>query len=298
MNEKDCLMLQYISEEQSLTKAAERLFITQPALTYRLQQMERELGVPIIIKHAKGTKFTPEGEYLVAYAKKTLDELYKMKEYVANMRNEVKGNLRLGVSSYFGLYKLPPLLKTFISLYPEVQPIVTCALSSEIVELLMQEEIHLGVIRGEYPWLYAKYLLHDEHICIISREPIDLDKLPELQRIDYKQPISHSPGAVTVPFSDAINAWWRERYQIPPKITMQVDSYETCREMVKHGLGYSIIPGIFVTPSDGLYKLDLVRANGEPMKRNTWMLYKESMLQLAVVDRFVGFMKEQHKDDK
>lgn len=294
MNEKDCLMLRYLAEEQSLTKAAERLFITQPALTYRLQQMEREFGVPIIIKNAKGTKFTPEGEYLAAYAKKTLDELHKMKEYIANMRNEVKGNLRIGVSSYFGLYKLPPLLKKFSVLYPEVQPIVTCALSSEIVELLTQEEIHVGVIRGEYPWLYSKFLLHDEPICIISREPIELDKLPDLPQIHYKQPITHSPGSVAVPFGDAIYAWWRERYNRPPNITMQVDSYETCREMVKHGLGYSIIPGIFVTPSDGLYSLELIQSNGELMKRNTWMLYKESLLHLAVADRFVGFMKEQH----
>ncbi|GAA4844948.1 LysR family transcriptional regulator [Paenibacillus vulneris] len=294
MNEKDYMMLLYVAEEQSLTKAAERLYITQPALTYRLHQMEREMGVSLIVKNAKGTRLTPEGEYLAEYAKKMLDELAKMKEYIVNMRNEVKGSLRIGVSSYFGLYKLPPLLKKFRDLYPEVQLIVTCALSTEILELLSREEIQVGVIRGDYPWFEGKHLLHDEHICLVSQEEIQWEDLPRLPQICYKQPKVQTSSYSPLPFSETINAWWRERFHVPPLVTMQVDSYETCKEMVKHGLGYSIIPGIFVTEEDGLHKVELYRKNGEPMKRNTWMVYKQSSLQVATAERFVSYMKEVH----
>lgn len=294
MNEKDSVMLQYLAEEQSLTKAAERLFITQPALTYRIQQMEREFGVPLIIKHAKGTRLTPEGEVLAAYAKKSLDELNRMKDYILNMRNEVKGLLRLGVASYFGLYKLPPLLKKFKELYPEVQISVTCALSLEILDLLQQEDIHVGIVRGEYPWLESKRLLHDEPICLISKEPIDLAVLPQLPHILYKEPRVKSASHTSTPFSQTIQAWWHERYGTPPMITMQVDAYETCKEMVKQGLGYSIVPGVFVTPKDELHTLALTRINGEPIIRNTWMLYREASTELAIVSRFVEFMNQEH----
>ncbi|MFE5322397.1 LysR family transcriptional regulator [Paenibacillus sp. NPDC056579] len=295
MNEKDYMMLQFVAEEQSLTKAAERLYITQPALTYRLHQMEKELGVPIIVKNSKGTKLTPEGEYLVEYARKMLDNLHRMKDYITNMRNEVKGHLRIGVSSYFGLYKLPPLLKAFRDQYPEVQLIVTCALSTEILELLTREEIHVGVVRGDYPWYEGRHLLHDEHICLISQQKLELEDLPRLPQICYKQPRVHAGTYAPLPFSETVGAWWHERFHAPPLVTMQVDSYETCKEMVKHGLGYTIIPGIFVTPEDRLHKVELYRKNGEPMKRNTWMVYKETSLQLATIGRFVDFMKERHK---
>ncbi|WP_249860456.1 LysR family transcriptional regulator [Paenibacillus konkukensis] len=295
MNEKDCIMLQYVAEEQSLTKAAERLYITQPALTYRLHQMEKEFGVPIIVKNAKGTRLTPEGEYLAQYSKKMLDELGRMKEYIANMRNEVKGNLRIGVASYFGLYKLPPLLKQFRDMYSEVQMNVTCGLSTEIIELLIREEIQVGVVRGEYPWFEGKHLLHDEHICLVSQKELAMEELPSLPQICYKQPRFYAGSYAPLPFGETVSAWWHERFHEPPLVTMQVDSYETCKEMVKHGLGYTIIPGIFVSPEDRLHKVELFRKNGQPMKRHTWMLYKEHSLQLATVDRFVSFMKEQHR---
>jgi DNA-binding transcriptional LysR family regulator len=295
VNEKDAIMLQYLAEEQSLTKTAERLYVTQPALTYRLQQMEREFGVPLIVKHAKGTNLTPEGEVLAAYAKKSRDELNKMKDYILNMQQKVKGTLRLGVASYFGLYKLPPLLKKFRDLYPEVQFNVTCALSPEILALLQQQEIHIGVVRGEYPWLEAKHLLHDEPICLISKEPVELDSLPRLPHIHYSEPKIKAVRQASSLFSQTIQAWWHERYSTPPSIAMQVDAYETCKEMVKHRLGYSIVPGVFVTPDDGLHTIELIRTNGEPVRRNTWMLYREHSLELAIVDCFVDFMKNEHQ---
>lgn len=294
VNEKDAAILRYLGEEQSLTKAAERLYMTQPALTYRIQQMEREFGVPLIVKHAKGTYLTPEGEVLAAYAKKTQDELNYLKDYLLNMGSRVKGTLRLGVASYYGLYKLPPLLKKFRDLYPEVQFSVTCALSPEILDMLTDQEIHVGVVRGDYPWAESRYLLHDEPICLISNEPIDLADLPDLPHIHYSEPKVKAVSQNSSRFSQTIQAWWHEHYEAPPSIAMQADAYETCKEMVKHGLGYSIVPGVFVKPQDGLYTLELKRKSGEPIRRNTWMLYREPSLELAIVERFVDFMKTEH----
>ncbi|GLX70501.1 LysR family transcriptional regulator [Paenibacillus glycanilyticus] len=294
MNEKDAIILQYVAEEQSLTKAAEKLYMTQPALTYRIQQMEREFGVPVIMKHAKGTYLTPEGEALAAFAKRMRDEMNAMKDYLVNMRSVVKGTLRLGVASYYGLYKLPPLLRKFKDLYPEIQFNVTCALSSEILDLLAEQEIHVGIVRGNYQWQDAQHLLHDEPICLISHEPIDFKKLPQLPYIHYSAPKLKSSRAAATSLGQTIQAWWHEHYNVPPLIAMQADAYETCKEMVKQGLGYSIVPGVFVTPEDGLYSLELQLNNGESIRRNTWMLYREHTCELAIVERFVEFMKAEH----
>ncbi|MFD6443170.1 LysR family transcriptional regulator [Peribacillus sp. NPDC060186] len=290
MDEKDCMMLQYISEEQNITKAAERLYITQPALTYRLRQIEKVFGVPVITKNGKGIKLTQEGEYLVTYSQKVLVDLRKTKDYVVNMRNEVEGHLRIGVSSYYGLYKLPPILKSFISTYPKVQINVDSGWSSEIYELLLREDIHVGIVKGDYQWYDQKYLINEESICIISQEEINLDSLPTLPRINFK--ISKKTGSYRYSsLSQTIDDWWHERFNESPKITMQVDSYETCKEMVKNGLGYAIIPRSFVNPSDELYRIDLIRKNGQAIKRNTWMLYRETSMQFTIVERFVNYIK-------
>ncbi|MCM3628488.1 substrate-binding domain-containing protein [Paenibacillus glycanilyticus] len=72
---------------------------------------------------------------------------------------------------------MPPLLRKFNDLYPELQFNVTCALSSEILDQLTEQDIHIGIVRGNYNWQEARQLLHDEPICLISREPIVLDQL-------------------------------------------------------------------------------------------------------------------------
>ncbi|GAA4714353.1 LysR family transcriptional regulator [Brevibacillus fulvus] len=294
MDEKDWLMLQSLDKEKSLTKAAERMYITQPALTYRLQQLERRFGVPLIVKNGKGIRFTPEGEYLVSYANRMLSELRNTQDYIVNMQQEVQGTLRIGASLYFGKYKLPYLLKRFLEQYPKVQIQVDTGYSSEIFEMLLQEEIQVGIIRGEFQWLDQQHLLQEESICLVSKEEIDLDRLPALPRINYRLPKLAVKLGEPMSFSlaQSIDLWWHERYQQPPTITMQVDSYETCKVMVKLGLGYSIIPRMFVEPEENLFTVDLKLSNGQPVTRKTWMLYREATMQFAAVQHFVNFLKE------
>jgi DNA-binding transcriptional LysR family regulator len=293
MDEKDWLMLQSLDKEKSLTRAAERMYMTQPALTYRLQQLEKRFGVPLIVKHGKGIRFTPEGDYLVTYANKMLADLRDTKDHIVNMQREVQGTLRIGASIYFGQYKLPLIIKNFLELYPKVQVYVDTGFSSEIFDMLLQEEIQVGIIRGEIQWLDQKYLIQEESICLVSKAEVDLEELPSLPRIHYRAPkLAHKLGdQMSFSLGHAIDQWWHERYQEPPTITMQVDSYETCKEMVKFGLGYSIIPSIFVRPHEGLHTMDLILKDGQPIKRRTWLLYREASMKFTVVDRFVEFMK-------
>ncbi|MDO3409930.1 LysR family transcriptional regulator [Saccharibacillus sp. CPCC 101409] len=294
MNDKDAAMLKYLAEGHSLTRTAEKLYVTQPALTYRLQQMEREFGVPLIVKHARGMQLTPEGEALAAHARRMSEELARVKDELQSMRGRVRGTLRLGVASYFGLYMLPPLLRRFRDLFPDVQFDVTCALSSEVLELLNAREIHVGIVRGDYPWPESRRLLHDEPVYLIAGGPVDLDGLPRLPQIEYAD--SRIGGARQTPsmFVRDIQAWWRERYDEPPLVSMRADAYETCREMVRHGLGYSFVPGVFVPPGSGLYTHELERLDGTPLRRRTWMLHREQAGELSMVAEFIRFMEEQH----
>lgn len=293
MDEKDWLLLQSLGKEKSLTRAAERMYMTQPALTYRLQQLEKRFGVPLIAKHGKGIRFTQEGEYLAAYANKMIAELRNTKDHIINMQQEVQGTLRIGASIYFGQYELPLIIKKFLELYPKVQVQVDTGFSSEIFDMLLQEEIQVGIIRGEFQWLDQKCLIQEENICLISTEELDLDELPSLPRINYRAPkLALKLGdQMSFSLSHAIDQWWHERYQEPPTITMQVDSYETCKEMAKFGLGYTIIPRVFVRPHENLYTVDLTLKDGQPIKRRTWMLYREATLQFDVVERFVAFLQ-------
>ena len=91
MNNTDWKILIYLKEERSINKVAKRLFMTQPSLTYRLGQMEKEIGVPLFIRTNKGVHFTDAGDRLYSFAEKELQQYQDMKNYVIHDPNDVSG---------------------------------------------------------------------------------------------------------------------------------------------------------------------------------------------------------------
>lgn len=281
MDEKDWVALRLLYEEKNISRAAERLYISQPALTYRLKNIEKEFGTSIFFKIRGGIEFTSEGTHLAGYAEEMIIKLQKTKDYMLNMQNEVRGTLRLGVSSNFAQYKLPKILKKFSIKYPLVQFNVNTGWSTEIMNLLDSASVQLGILRGNYEWYGIKTLLHKERLCLISKTEVDLENLPNLPFINYKTDSS---------LKSLMNGWWHDRFTEPPLVTMETDRQETCKEMVKNGLGVSILPEICMQPSDNLYTYGLSYKNGEPVLRNTWLMYNEESLKLSSVKNFIDFL--------
>lgn len=286
MDEKDWIALRILSEEKNISRASERLYISQPALTYRLKNLEEEFGTRLFFKIKGGIEFTSEGLHLAAYAEEMIKNLQKTKDYMLNMQNEVRGTLRLGVSSNFAQYKLPKLLKGFSTEHPHVQFSVNTGWSTEIMSLLDSSSVQLGILRGNYDWYGTKTLLHKERLCLISKKEINMDRLPQLPFIQYKTDSS---------LKNLINGWWNDRFSEPPFVTMETDRQETCKEMVKNDLGIAILPEICLQPSDNLYTYGLSYKKGEPVLRNTWLMYNQDSLQLSTVKHFIDFLNN-HPD--
>lgn len=283
MDEKDWNILQTLYEERNITKAAQRLYTSQPSLTYRIQQLEKEFDATIISRGQKGVEFTVQGEYLVQYSKEMLMQLQKAKEYILNLEDTIKGTLRLGVSGMFARYELPFIMKNFLYRYPNVDINLKTGWSSEINQMLHKEEVHLGIVRGDYNWQGNKVLFREEKICIASINPIDFDELPTLSRINYQTDPS---------LKSLIDNWWQEKYKVPPRISMEVDRIDTCKQMVLNGLGYAILPSICVKEEEPLYMAPIITSDGKPLLRKTWIIYRENTLQLAYVKAFIDFLSD------
>lgn len=282
MDERDWLILQTLYHEKNITKAARSLHISQPTLTNRLQQIEKEFGVQIANRGRRGIQFTSQGEYLANCADEMLSSIQKIKENVLNMEQDVAGTLRLGVSNFFTHYKLPGLLKLFKEQYPNVEFKVTTGWSSDMTNLVYNQHAHIGFVKGDYSWNEKKRLLFEETICVVSKEKIDMESLPLLPRINYQADSL---------LEAQINNWWVEHYSEPPFISIEVDKIDTCKEMVLNGLGYAIVPSMILNDLDDLYKIDLKTKSGEPLLRRTWMLYHEDSLKLNMVKAFVTFVE-------
>ncbi|RFB12550.1 LysR family transcriptional regulator [Bacillus sp. HNG] len=286
MDEKDWNFMKVLFEEKSLTRAAERLYISQPALSYRLKNIEEEFGVQLFFKTKTGIDFTSEGEYLVQYAENMQRILQVTKDNMVNMKGGVNGTLRIGVSSNFARYKLPKILKRFSTIYPSPQFSVKTGWSSDIMNLLGSSKVHVGIVRNDYEWKGEKVLLSKERLFLISKKKLQFEQLPDMPFIDYSTDQS---------LRNLINNWWQEHFTVPSRIAMEVDKLETCKEMVKYDLGIAIIPEMSIKETDDFYKIPLLDKGGIPLERTTWLMYDKSYMNLSVVKTFVEFVIDELK---
>ncbi|MFT4415444.1 LysR family transcriptional regulator [Fredinandcohnia humi] len=282
MRSQDWEIIKILFENKNITKTAQSLYISQPALTNRIKQIEKEFGTKIINRGRRGVHFTPQGEYLAKSAEEMLIKLQQIKENISNMDNDVVGTIKFGVSNYFTKYKLPRLLRLFKNQYPNVEFQVTTGWSRDMFNALYKKDVHIAFVRGDYHWQGKKQLLFEEALCIASKNEVSLEELPNLPRIDYKTDNL---------LKSLVDNWWSENYSKPPLITMEVDQVDTCKEMVANGLGYAIMPSMIVNGVDGIHRINLTDPNGNPLLRKTWMFYHDEALELNVIQAFVTFIK-------
>lgn len=282
MHLQDWEMLSTLYETENITQAAHQLFLTQPTLTSRIKKLETYYGIQIIMRKRRGIAFTPEGEQLAYHAQQMLREQRKIEEKLDNMKNQVTGTLRVGVSNFFASNKMPKLLQLFKQEYPDVECQVVTGWSSEMHRLLLNHDVHISFIKGNYPWKERKQLLYEEEICIASPWEFSWEQLPDLPRIDY--------------YTDEhmrmmVDNWWHQHYTQSPNITIHVNQVETCKEMVVHGLGYAVVANLVVRNNPELIVKPILNEDNELIKRQTWMYYPEDALQMNVVRAFVNFIQ-------
>ncbi|MER5178450.1 LysR family transcriptional regulator [Streptomyces sp. NPDC002896] len=110
-----------VSEAGSITRAAERLGYTVPALSQQLAKLEREAGTALLVRHHRGARLTGAGEMLVARARRVLDEMDRARHELAQLVGLSGGRLSLGTFTTAGIHLLPPVLSAFRRAHPDVE---------------------------------------------------------------------------------------------------------------------------------------------------------------------------------
>lgn len=286
MNDKDWEMLKILYEEKNITKTAEILYLSQPSLSYRIKQLEKELGITILKRGRRGIEFTERGEYLAKYADDMHLKFIDLKESLSNMDEQLHGTLRLGVSRSIALYTLPTILHNFLELHPNVEFSVNTGLNLDLINSVYKQEFHIGIVRGNHHWSDEKIIVSEESIYLISNHNLDINELPSIPRIDYV-----TDSALTMLFDN----WWRDNYSSPPKVSMMVDNMEIAKKMVSAGLGYTIVPGIVLQGNEYPFIQELRNKDNEKLKWVTWVLFRKEYLSLTTVKTFVEFLKDNYR---
>ncbi|MCV9887444.1 LysR family transcriptional regulator [Metabacillus halosaccharovorans] len=291
MQTSELRMLVVLAEEMNMRKASERLFVSQPALSQRLQTIEKSWGLQLFIRSQKGLTLTPAGEKIVAYAQEVVLKEDKVKEEILALEGEVHGTLKLAVASIIGQHWLPSVLKTYVRKYPHAKISLITGWSSEILKSMYEDHVHLGIIRGNPEWKGMKKHLLTDTLYLVDTEIQNIEEVLHTERpfIQFKSDSS---------YYQEIQDWWHRQFNTSPKRTIVVDQIETCKQMALNGIGYAILPSVTLKDDEQeVFKIPLLEEDGKPIERNTWLLGFESSFELKQVKAFVEIVEEHQRDE-
>ncbi len=137
-----------VAEYLNFRKAAEHLFLTQPAITLQIKALEDDLGIRLFDRAGSRVSLTPQGSLLLGYAHKIAMLVSQAEQELGTEDGNVSGELTLGVSTTIAQYVLPRLLKAFLDENPRVQLSLHSGNTSEIVHLLLANKLSIGLIEG------------------------------------------------------------------------------------------------------------------------------------------------------
>ncbi|GER70849.1 putative HTH-type transcriptional regulator YkuM [Weizmannia acidilactici] len=280
-------LLSVLAQELNMRKAAERLFVSQPALSQRLQSIEKQWGAQLFLRTQKGLVVTPAGEIVIQLANEILEKEEKVREAIRTLDSKVHGTLKIACATIVGQNWLPKVLKKFVEKYPYAKISLITGWSSEILRSIYEDEVHIGIVRGLNDWKSSKIHLFEDPLYLVDREIDSLEEVPAADRpfIQFKSDSN---------YYQEIMDWWHREFQTSPKQTIVVDQIETCKQMVFNGIGYAILPAITLNGAEirHLHKIPLQGEHGEPLKRDTWLLGYDAAFELKQVRAFVEVVEE------
>jgi DNA-binding transcriptional LysR family regulator len=230
-----------VVETRSISRAAEEIHITQPAVSKQIRSLEEELGARLFDRIGKKLYLTKTGELFNSYAERILRSVQEARAAVKDMTEECSGELVIGTSDHIGLHRLPDVLKAFIAAYPKVDLKLRCHRSETILDMVSRNQVDLGVITlpGVTANIVSKTIWKDTLSPVFpGNHPLAAMKILRLKDMARHGMILPESGTTTRKIIDSAFS----RKGLVPNVIMEVAYIETIKVLVKVGLGISILP--------------------------------------------------------
>jgi len=259
-----------VAETRSFSRAAEKLFITQPAISKRIATLEHSLDCQLFDRLGKNVQLTQAGEALIPSYQRILAEITESRRIISTLRSQVSGHLKFGTSHHIGLHRLPPILKQYTNQYPQVELDIRFMDSEQAAALILKGDIELALITlpdDIEPPLSTIPIWTDTMYCMVAND----HALAKQKTVTIKQLSEHGVllQAQSTHTRDIIDQALKLNTSI--KIIMESNYLETIKAMIQHGLGWGVLPESMI--DDSLHSLKI---KGVRMERHLGVLLHAS----------------------
>ncbi|MDX2165220.1 MAG: LysR family transcriptional regulator [Gammaproteobacteria bacterium] len=277
-----------VTEYKSITAAAKKLHMTQPAVSIQLKQLEEHYGISLINIIGKKIYLTEAGKKVYDSYKKVSHELDNLKSDIADLKGSLQGKLQVAVVST-AKYFIPALLGAFHKNHPKIDVQLVVANRQEIIHRLEQNQDDM-VILSQLPKKIAiigQPFLEDSLVIAASPDhPLALKKIVDLKLLEKEHFIVREAGSGT---RMAMEKFFH-KHHINPHITMELGSSSSIKQAVMAGFGISMLSKMSLKQELALKKLSILNIKHFPVKHPWYIVYLKDKKLSPVAKNFIEFL--------
>ncbi|WP_105614813.1 LysR family transcriptional regulator [Vallitalea okinawensis] len=278
-----------VATHKNISRAAEALFISQPALSKSIKKLEEKMGCKLFIRSSRGVVLTKEGEILFNHVENAMSELLKGENIIHKLINNEKGLIRIGVSNALCKYFLIPHLRSFHEEFPDIKILVINKTTNDTLEMLDNGEIDFGIV--SFPFMHSGY----EYTELMKIHDIFVTKkvyYNELDQVVSIYNLSRYPIMLLEP--DNITRQYLDKYFLDNKIEIEAEieigNMEFLIEFAKIGLGISAVIREFVKDDleEGILKE--IPVNPAPVSRSIGIVTHKNIPVSIASQSFISYL--------
>ena len=283
-----------IARAQSVTRAADRLNVTQSAVSHQLKDIEARLGTPLFVRSGRRMLPTAAGSHIVETAERVLADIARAEAAVTQIARHEGGEFRVCTQCHTGYHWLPPLLEAVRRRYPAVQVRIAAEHTMRALNALLEARLDLAIINNNPRdrRIRVRPLFEDEHAAIVppshpwaSRAFVTPQDLAAERLFLYSRSIDESYIVQRV---------IRPAGVLPEHVTF-IQLTEAIVEMVKAGMGVSVLPTWSIAPSLGTGAVKAVRITKSGVYRQWSAARLSGLPDSAFVEHFIQVLIRQGK---
>jgi DNA-binding transcriptional LysR family regulator len=277
-----------VARHLNYTRAAEELFLTQPAVSMQVKQLEEHLGVALFEQLGKRIHLTEAGQEVLAYARTVTQQLDELESVLNRIKGLSGGKLRISVATTAN-YFIPTLLGTFSRRYPEVTVSLDVTNRETLLRQLSENTVDL-VIMGQPPAsldVEAEDFMENPLVIVAPPgHPLGRQKKIPLKRLQEEIFLVREPGSGT---RSAMERFFAER-EMHLKTGMEVGSNEAIKQSVQAGLGLGLLSRATIEQELELKRLVVLDVAEFPIMRHWYLVHRRGKRLSAVAEVFKDFM--------
>lgn len=285
-----------VAREGSFSRAAEKLYRTQPAISQAIRKLEREVGEPLFDRSSRDGILTDAGQLLQEYAQKLLNLRSEARVALKELREMHKGKLAIAANEFTCLYLLPALAE-FRTLYPMIKVAVHRSLASRIPAEVIKHSAELGVLsfNPEEPLLRSIVVYRDELAFVVNpNHPLASAQKVSIRQLGAETFVAHN---VQSPYrAKVIQAF--KRHKTPLNMDVELPTIDAIKRFVSSGTGVALVPGISIESEVARGELVRVSVRELRIERKLRLVYRKSASLSHAAQAFLKVaesMAEKHK---